>query len=157
MAQAMVLGGLRRSEVLGLRFDDLRLADRRVFIVDGKGGRQRLIPISERFFVSVSSYLAVERPTDASHPSGGVDCRGDGNVDVGKVGPLVGRSKLASHVRFLESGRSCVQQLGDPSRRQRLDDDEVGVGGEHATTDPEGGVDLHHANHQLHTTNRGRS
>ncbi len=66
MVQAMVLGGLRRGEVLGLRFDDLRLADRRVFIVDGKGGRQRLIPISERFFISVSSYLSLERPGDAS-------------------------------------------------------------------------------------------
>ncbi len=65
MVQAMLLGGLRRCEVLGLRFDDLRIADRRVFIADGKGGRQRLIPISERFFVAVSSYLTLERPADA--------------------------------------------------------------------------------------------
>jgi site-specific recombinase XerD len=65
MVQAMLLGGLRRCEVLGLRFDDLRVADRRVFIADGKGGRQRLIPISERFFVTVSSYLTLERPAGA--------------------------------------------------------------------------------------------
>ena len=66
MVQAMLLGGLRRCEVLGLRFDDLRVADRRVFIADGKGGRQRLIPISERFFVTVSSYLTLERPAEAT-------------------------------------------------------------------------------------------
>lgn len=66
MVNAMLLGGLRRCEVLGLRFEDLRLADRRVFVADGKGGRQRLVPISERFFDSVSSYLAWERPADAA-------------------------------------------------------------------------------------------
>jgi integrase len=38
MMAAMVLGGLRRCEVLGLRIDDLRVAERRVFIADGKGG-----------------------------------------------------------------------------------------------------------------------
>ena len=46
MVAAMVLGGLRRCEVLGLRLEDLRVAERRVFIAEGKGGRQRLIPVS---------------------------------------------------------------------------------------------------------------
>ena len=41
MVAAMVLGGLRRCEVLGLRLEDLRAAERRVFIAEGKGGRQR--------------------------------------------------------------------------------------------------------------------
>jgi integrase len=40
MAAAMVLGGLRRCEVLGLRLGDLHVAERRVFIAEGKGGRQ---------------------------------------------------------------------------------------------------------------------
>ena len=34
---AMVLGGLRRCEVLGLRLEDLRVPERRVFIAQGKG------------------------------------------------------------------------------------------------------------------------
>jgi integrase/recombinase XerD len=37
----MVLGGLRRCEVLGLRLADLQVAARRVFIAEGKGGHQR--------------------------------------------------------------------------------------------------------------------
>jgi len=41
MVTAMVLGGLRRCEVLGLRREDLHVAERRVFIADGKGGRPR--------------------------------------------------------------------------------------------------------------------
>jgi integrase/recombinase XerD len=62
MVAAMVLGGLRRCEVLGLRLGDLRAAERRVFIAEGKGGRQRLIPVSGRFFAAVAAYLDAERP-----------------------------------------------------------------------------------------------
>jgi integrase len=65
MVAAMVLGGLRRCEVLGLRLEDLRAAERRVFIADGKGGRQRLIPVSGRFFATVAAYLDAERPAGA--------------------------------------------------------------------------------------------
>jgi site-specific recombinase XerD len=57
MVAAMVLGGLRRCEVLGLRLADLRFGERRVFIAEGKGGHQRLIPVSPRFFTEVSAYL----------------------------------------------------------------------------------------------------
>jgi len=62
MIAAMVLGGLRRCEVLGLRIEDLRLAERRVFIADGKGGHQRLVPVSTRFLTAVAAYLDLERP-----------------------------------------------------------------------------------------------
>jgi len=65
MVAAMVLGGLRRCEVLGLRLEDLRVAERRVFIAEGKGGHQRLVPVSSRFFAAVAAYLEAERPPDA--------------------------------------------------------------------------------------------
>src|SRR5215472_2572985 len=66
MVAAMVLGGLRRCEVLGLRLEDLRVAERRVFVAEGKAGRQRLIPISGRFFAAVAAYLEAERPPGTS-------------------------------------------------------------------------------------------
>jgi site-specific recombinase XerD len=62
MVEAMVLAGLRRCEVLGLRLGDIQVADRRVFVVDGKGGHQRLCPMSNRFFVTLGRYLDEERP-----------------------------------------------------------------------------------------------
>jgi integrase/recombinase XerD len=65
MVAAMVLGGLRRCEVLGLGLGDLHVAERRVFIAEGKAGRQRLIPVSGRFFAAVAAYLDAERPPDA--------------------------------------------------------------------------------------------
>jgi integrase/recombinase XerD len=63
MAQAMVLGGLRRCEVLGLRLEDLHLGEWRVFINDGKGGHQRLVPVSPSFFATVAAYIDTERPS----------------------------------------------------------------------------------------------
>jgi hypothetical protein len=66
MVAAMVLGGLRRCEVLGLRLGDLRFGERRVFIAEGKGGHQRLVPVSARFLAEVSAYLDAERPAGAA-------------------------------------------------------------------------------------------
>jgi integrase/recombinase XerD len=66
IVQAMLLAGLRRCEVLGLRLEDLRLGEWRVFVVDGKGGYERLVPMSPTFFRTVADYLNNERPTDAA-------------------------------------------------------------------------------------------
>ena len=63
MVFAMVLGGLRRCEVLGLRLGDIQVAERSLFIAEGKGGRERIVPISNTFFCEVGDYLRTERPS----------------------------------------------------------------------------------------------
>jgi integrase len=68
MIDAMLLAGLRRCEVLGLRLQDIRWGERRLFIADGKGGHQRIVPISPRFFDTLRRYLDNERPADAETP-----------------------------------------------------------------------------------------
>jgi len=65
MVEAMVFAGLRRAEVLGLRLGDVRSGERRLFVADGKGGHQRLVPCSNRFFTTVADYLHAERPREA--------------------------------------------------------------------------------------------
>ncbi len=62
MVAAMLLGGLRRCEVLGLRLEDVNTGERRLFLAEGKGGRQRVVPVSGRFFASLGAYLEQERP-----------------------------------------------------------------------------------------------
>lgn len=62
MVEAMLLGGLRRCEVLDLRLEDVNAGERRVFVSEGKGGRQRIVPVSARFFASLGDYLDHERP-----------------------------------------------------------------------------------------------
>jgi integrase len=93
MVAAMVLGGLRRCEVLGLRLGDLHVAERRVFIAEGKGGRQRLIPVSGRFFAAVAAYLDAERL-----PGGGTD-----RVFVVLKGPRRGQPLSAKGVEVVLS------------------------------------------------------
>jgi integrase/recombinase XerD len=62
MVEAMLLGGLRRCEVLGLRSRDVSPGEQRLFIAEGKGGHQRSVPVSKRFFTTLSEYLTHERP-----------------------------------------------------------------------------------------------
>jgi integrase/recombinase XerD len=69
MVFAMLLGGLRRCEVLGLRLADVQVAERMLFIADGKGGHQRIVPISNTFFAEVGEYLINERPADSATDS----------------------------------------------------------------------------------------
>ena len=65
MVALMLHGGLRRCEVLGLRFEHVQVGDRRVFVADGKGGHQRLVPVADVFFTVLAAYLSRERPTEA--------------------------------------------------------------------------------------------
>ncbi len=65
MVLAMVLAGLRRCEVLGLRFADVQIADRRLVVVEGKGGHHRVVPAANRFFGALGAYLHGERPQSA--------------------------------------------------------------------------------------------
>ena len=66
MVLAMLLGGLRRCEVLGVRLGDVSVGERRVHIVRGKGGRERIVPVSGRFFGALGEYLELERPGQAT-------------------------------------------------------------------------------------------
>ena len=63
---AMLLGGLRRCEVLGLRLRDINPGERRLFVASGKGGRERIVPVSGRFFEALGEYWRVERPPEVS-------------------------------------------------------------------------------------------
>jgi len=66
MVLAMLLGGLRRCEVLGLALGDVKVGERRLFISRGKGDRERIVPVSSRFFEALREYLDTERPDGLS-------------------------------------------------------------------------------------------
>lgn len=97
MVSLMLHAGLRRCEVLGLRFSDIHIGDRRVFIADGKGGHQRLVPVVSGFFVLLAAYLADERPDNAV----------DDHVFVVLKGPRRGRPLTAAGLdQVLEGART---------------------------------------------------
>ncbi len=94
MVWLMLLGGLRRCEVLGLRMADLRPGERRVFIAEGKGGHQRLVPVGTVFFTALADYFDRER-----RPAPGVD-----HVFVVLKGPNRGRPLSAAGVDEVLTG-----------------------------------------------------
>ena len=104
MVEAMLLGGLRRCEVLGLRLEDVRPGEHRLFIADGKGGHQRIIPVSKRFFTTLAGYLESERPATSD----------TGHVFVVLKGPRRGRPLSAAGLDEIISGarnRAGIEHL----------------------------------------------
>ena len=75
MMPAMLLGGLRASEVRTLRLADVDMGIRQVKVT-GKGAKQRIVPIDRAFFTEVRAYLDRERPKGLSTPECFVVLRG---------------------------------------------------------------------------------
>ena len=78
MVQAMVLGGLRRCEVLGLAALAICVsASGGCSIAEGKGGYERLVPLSPTFFATVARYMDDERPEEATSDALFVSLKGE--------------------------------------------------------------------------------
>jgi len=61
--------GARISEAVGLDLDDIDQHERTV-LLDGKGGKQRLVPIGRPALAALDAYLVRARPVLASHGRG---------------------------------------------------------------------------------------
>lgn len=75
MALAMVFGGLRAMEVRSLRLANIDFGMRRLRVV-GKGGKERIVPADDSFFVECAAYIASERPPGCATPECFVVLRG---------------------------------------------------------------------------------
>jgi site-specific recombinase XerD len=53
----MLLAGLRKGEVANLKINDISLENRIIFIHQGKGHKDRMIPINSRLFIILDEYL----------------------------------------------------------------------------------------------------
>lgn len=53
----MVMAGLRRKEVLTLKLNEVSIENGTIFINQGKGGKDRMIPINSRLKILLSEYL----------------------------------------------------------------------------------------------------
>ena len=58
MLEALYAGGLRASEVVGLRMEDVKL-DLGYVLVRGKGDKERIVPLGQAALTAISEYLAV--------------------------------------------------------------------------------------------------
>lgn len=55
--------GLRRNELLGLELADLRHAERELIVREGKGGKNRVVPIGRTPWKALDDYLTRARPS----------------------------------------------------------------------------------------------
>jgi integrase/recombinase XerD len=65
--------GLRCMEVRGVRLRDLDFDRQMLHVVQGKGGKDRLVPLSEHLIRGLKKYIGAENPTDylfGGHPDG---------------------------------------------------------------------------------------
>jgi site-specific recombinase XerD len=61
----MLFCGLRSAEVLSLRIPDINWVERK-FRVQGKGDKERMLPLPEVLVTLIEKYLRLERPTQCS-------------------------------------------------------------------------------------------
>ncbi len=72
--------GLRCMEVRSVRLRDLDFDRKVLHVVQGKGGKDRLVPLSEHLMRGLTKYISAEKPSDylfGGQPSG----RGGGDFD----------------------------------------------------------------------------
>jgi len=67
MLELIYSTGMRRSEISNLLLTDINPTTRTIY-VHGKGGKNRYLPIGERAFQWLSTYLEKARPLQAIHP-----------------------------------------------------------------------------------------
>ena len=72
--------GLRCMEVYGVRLRDLDYDRQMLHVLQGKGGKDRLVPLSEHLIRGLKKYIEAEKPTDYLF-SGQPDGRGGGDFD----------------------------------------------------------------------------
>ncbi len=85
--------GIRRSECVNLKVYDLDLNSRTVFIRQGKGRKDRMVPIGERAVLWLHKYLREVRPELASEPDSQA-------LFLTPVGEALAPDSLTERVRF---------------------------------------------------------
>lgn len=58
MIATFIFTGLRKGELLNLRMEDVNLARMTVYVIKGKGNKDRMVPISTRLAAILAEYMA---------------------------------------------------------------------------------------------------
>jgi integrase/recombinase XerD len=105
MLEVLYATGVRRSELAGLDVADVNLTKRTLFVREGKGARDRIVPLGERATVWLTRYLADTRDVLLG------DCYGEPALFVTKDGTRI----CTAHVGKITETALRVAGIGEGS------------------------------------------
>jgi site-specific recombinase XerD len=95
-----LFAGLRKGELLGLKFTDVDLENRTIFVRQGKGSKDRIVPMSGTLAASLRTYLGERQRLNKTCPEFFASLnRNVGFTDIG-LRRLIRKLKSASGVNF---------------------------------------------------------
>ncbi len=95
-----IFAGLRKQELLNLKYTDIDLENLTLFVRQGKGGKDRIIPISFALALSLKEYIEERKRLHKTNPEFFSSLRGNiGFTDTG-LKRLVAQVRMASGIIF---------------------------------------------------------
>lgn len=92
--------GLRKNELLNLTYSDVDLENCSIFVRQGKGGKDRIVPISGTLAKSIERYLEQRRKWNKTCPAFFVSLLGNRGLTENGLNHIVKIIKKASPVKF---------------------------------------------------------
>lgn len=97
--------GLRKAEASALRIQDCKPESGQVIVLNGKGGRDRIVPMSQRLAYLLNELLLIERPNPTDHVFYAVKANQHGTQKIL-------RGKPVGEATFARWWRSCLDTAG---------------------------------------------
>jgi site-specific recombinase XerD len=95
-----IFAGLRRQELLDLKYADVDLANRTLFVHQGKGSKDRLVPIAPKLEDILGRYQAERRKLDKTCPEFFTSWKWNKGMPDTTLRRLVADMRRASGIRF---------------------------------------------------------
>jgi site-specific recombinase XerD len=95
-----IMAGLRKKELLNLKFTDVDIENLSIFIRQGKGSKDRVVPINYKLAETLNKYLAERRKLNKTCPEFFTSLFINGGFTASGLKRLVDRIKEASGINF---------------------------------------------------------
>lgn len=95
-----IFAGLRKQELLNLNFTDIDLENMTIFIRQGKGGKDRIVPISHTLAHSLDKYIGERRRLKKCNPEFFSSLRGDIGFTENGLKKLIEQTREALGIYF---------------------------------------------------------
>jgi site-specific recombinase XerD len=95
-----IFAGLRKQELLSLRYSDVDLDNLTIFVRQGKGKKDRIVPMSYTLAQSLKRYVLERKRLNKTHPEFFSSLRGNEAFGINGLKNLVNRIREVSGIAF---------------------------------------------------------